>query len=165
MSAPNRHKRPELERSEPIRNWSGMFGVRPPNGHEPQSVEEPREASSDPSRRAQPSGPAVPNDPVSRGVDLGYRVIEQYLQQGQAFARAVAPGRGNGWPGMTDPQRFTEQLARSTYELADTLLGFVSAAGGWPSAAGPRAPGATAARGGVNGKAVPSKDLTISLTS
>lgn len=145
MSAPNRHKRPELERSEPIRNWSGMFGVRPRNGHRLERAEEPGVAQSGAVAAAEPAAAAAPSDPVAQGVDLGYRVIEQYLQQGQTFARAVAPGRGPGVPGVTEPQRFIEQLARSTYDLADTFLSFVSAAGAWPAAAGRGTQAASAA--------------------
>jgi hypothetical protein len=115
---PNRKKRPELERSEPIRNWSGMFGEPGRSGARGQ-------AAPPPERGAQHAA-----EPIARGVDLGYRVIEQYLQQGQAFARGVSPAaRGGGGFGAVDPQRLTEQLARTTFDLAATWLDLWSASG------------------------------------
>src|SRR5688572_28553371 len=66
--AQERVKKPEPERSQPIRNWGVLFGA--------------------PSSTA-PGANAPPGDPVSRGVELGYRVIEEYLRQGQNVARAM----------------------------------------------------------------------------
>jgi hypothetical protein len=52
----DRIRRPPLDRTEPIRAWSGMFG----------------------------GGPL--NDVVSRSVELGYRVVDEYIRQGQKAA-------------------------------------------------------------------------------
>jgi len=55
----DRIRRPPLDRTEPIRAWSALFG----------------------------SGPGGSlNDVVSRSVELGYRVIDEYIRQGQRVA-------------------------------------------------------------------------------
>ncbi|MFT3768299.1 MAG: hypothetical protein QM820_22850 [Minicystis sp.] len=84
-----RIKRPEPERTQPLRNWSGAFG----------SPGQPGSASMPPGQGVPPgfSGsvppypgpPGAARDPVSRGVEAGYRVIDEYLRQGQAVARAM----------------------------------------------------------------------------
>ncbi|APR81142.1 Hypothetical protein A7982_06489 [Minicystis rosea] len=73
-----RIKRPEPERTQPIRNWAGAFGT-------PGAAETPPPGV--PFRG--PPFQGSPQDPVSRGVEAGYRVIDEYLRQGQAVARAV----------------------------------------------------------------------------
>ncbi len=96
MSSP-KHKKPELERREPIRNFSGVFGS-------PQN----RGASGGAPGIGAPPSPA---DAVFRGVDMGYRVIEQYMRQGQAFARAGwpprVPGGGPAWIRRSSRRRCT----------------------------------------------------------
>jgi hypothetical protein len=62
----DRIRRPPIDRTEPIRAWSALFG----------------------------SGPL--NDAVTRSVELGYRVVDEYIRQGQKAAerfsaRSFAP--------------------------------------------------------------------------
>ena len=73
-----RIKRPEPERTQPIRNWAGAFGPPGEGSPPPPGV---------PFRGPPFAGP--PRDPVSRGVEAGYRVIDEYLRQGQSVARAM----------------------------------------------------------------------------
>jgi hypothetical protein len=133
MTDPNRFKRPELERSEPVRSFRGMFG--PPTSTTAQAA-----ASS-----SEPPPAAVP-----LGVDLGYRVIEEYLQQGQAFARAVFP---SGAPtGLPDPRKLNERLFKYASDLAAAWLEYVQALSG-PAGAAWSPPGAPHAHGSAAGPA------------
>src|SRR5438128_27418 len=65
VSASDRIRRPPLDRTEPIRAWSSLFGAGPLN------------------------------DVVTRSVELGYRVVDEYIRQGQkAAARFGSPSVG-----------------------------------------------------------------------
>jgi hypothetical protein len=74
-----RAKRPKLERDQPNRSWSTLFGAAP--------------AKDQPSPANGPGGPNRPQDrdALSDSVQLGYRVIEDYLKQSQKVAQAFAP--------------------------------------------------------------------------
>jgi hypothetical protein len=124
-----RIKRPEPERTHPVRNWSTVFGA--PNRTTPPGV------------RASSDGRPVPNDPVSRGVEAGYRVVDEYLRQGQNVARAMwgpfMPGAGAppfpGWAGTTgfpQPEEVQQRMGammRSATDLAMMWMDFVSLGG------------------------------------
>jgi hypothetical protein len=105
MSSSTRHKRPELDRFEPMRSLTGLFG--PPRNGAP-----PRGTSA-------ASGTGSGADGVSRGVDLGYRVIEEYMRQGQSFARSVWSPRFAQEALGADPQ----QLAGRMYQYASDFAG------------------------------------------
>lgn len=83
-----RFKRPEPERTGPVRNWSTVFGPVPLSPPTPHAAPYPGVGGGPPGAASAPRG-AAPVDPVSRGVEAGYRVIDEYLRQGQAAARAV----------------------------------------------------------------------------
>src|SRR3954470_18479632 len=91
-SAADRIKRPPLPRTEPIRSWSTLFG-----------------APSASATSAPPFGiPGLPNIPgiagppgmngaagvgpeaVRRGVEMGYRVVDEYMKQGASVANAFS---------------------------------------------------------------------------
>jgi hypothetical protein len=78
---PDRKKRPMAERTEPHRDMSSMFGAQ-------------KEAGAN---GAQP-GETAPDPHVASGVGAGYRVIDEYLRQGQEAARAA--WMGGGFPGL-----------------------------------------------------------------
>jgi hypothetical protein len=134
-----RIKRPEPERTHPVRNWSTVFGA--PNRTTPPGVH----ASSD--------GRPVPNDPVSRGVEAGYRVVDEYLRQGQNVARAMwgpfIPGAGAtpvpGWPGPSgfpqpeEVQQRVGAMMRSATDLAMMWIDFMSLGGLGMAAFAPQA--------------------------
>ncbi len=78
-----RLKRPLPERERPLRSWSTLFGnansgASPPAGR----------GGAEPFATPQPDG-AAPNGAFSDVVDLGYRVVEEYLRQGQRVAEAL----------------------------------------------------------------------------
>jgi hypothetical protein len=59
---------------------------------------------------------------VSRGVDLGYQVIEEYMRQGQDFARAAWSSSPVGEALGADPRRLTERMFQYASDLASTWL-------------------------------------------
>ncbi|MEO6601419.1 MAG: hypothetical protein ABIQ16_16200, partial [Polyangiaceae bacterium] len=86
--APERIKRPPLPRSEPIRSWSTLFGA-------------PGEATGATANTPPfgiPGMPHIPGIPglnggaglgpeaVRRGVEMGYRVVDEYMKQGASAA-------------------------------------------------------------------------------
>lgn len=68
-----RRRRPEPPRTRPIRNWSTLF---------PQS----RPA---PGANGTAEAPAADGTVVARSVELGYRIIDDYIRQGEQVARRV----------------------------------------------------------------------------
>ncbi len=103
---------PRLRRTGPVRNWDGLFGsprdAKPPVGGPPP---EP--------------GHRPPASSVTRGVDLGYRVIEEYMRQGEAFARSNGSTRGTSAPSAADPRKLTERMVEYASDLAAAWLEFV----------------------------------------
>lgn len=83
MRHDDRIKRPRPERTDPIRGWSGLFGRS--GGH------------------AAGSPGAGLDDVVTRSVELGYRVIDEYVRQGQRAAAGLRDRR-------TDPEALTSDL-------------------------------------------------------
>lgn len=106
MSQPNRPKRPELDRSEPIRGVGGLFGP-------------PRQADGQTGAETTNGKGVSSSDGVSRGVDIGYRVIEEYMRQGQSFARTVWSPRFSQETFGADPAK----LATRMYQYASDLGG------------------------------------------
>ncbi len=111
MTEPPRMHRPEPERTRPIRNWGTIFGAPPTQGAPPpfnpfgpMGPMGPMGGFGPPMTNAQGPGAAV-----SQGVQMGYRVIEEYLRQGQNAARMMygpwvgagpgAPWTPPPWPG------------------------------------------------------------------
>jgi len=100
---PDRVTRPDLPRSEPIRSWTTLFG-----------------ADSGPARAqsAYASGARTTANAVQRGVELGYRVIDDYLRQGSTAAGAFsAPIPQQAFPAADLPQ-MTERMLRSAQDMS-----------------------------------------------
>ena len=100
MTDPPRMHRPEPERTGPIRNFGTIFGAPPTHGAMPPM------GPFGPMGPMGPFGPPMgapgPGAAVSQGVQMGYRVIEEYLRQGQNAARMmygpwVGAGQGAPW--------------------------------------------------------------------
>jgi hypothetical protein len=78
-------KRPIPKRNRPIRSWSSAIGSDTPNAG----------ASAGPGADRPPAG----DDPVSRGVHIGGRVVDEWIRQAEQTARLLGNARPNGaWP-------------------------------------------------------------------
>jgi hypothetical protein len=71
-----RIRRPEPSRTQPIRNLSTLFGAKP----------RPRSEESDGAGSAAVSSLG---EAITRSVELGYRVVDEYIQQGQRAAQRL----------------------------------------------------------------------------
>jgi hypothetical protein len=101
-----RKKRPVAERTEPRRDMSSMFG-----------------SQKEPAAKNGESNGASPDPHVASGVGAGYRVIDEYLRQGQEAARAAwmggLPGLGGvGGRGEAELAAMASQMLRYSTELA-----------------------------------------------
>jgi len=81
VSAGERITRPKLERTRPMRNWSTLFDG---------PAAETTQADSKPGPAARQAHGGSLNDVVSRSVDLGYRVVDEYIRRGQQAARRIS---------------------------------------------------------------------------
>lgn len=128
MDERERVKKPEPERSQPIRNWGVLFGARSAQGAPPAQ-----------------GGSAPPGDPVSRGVELGYQVIEEYLRQGRKVARAMGVPSAGPAPADEGAQNRMGALFRSFTDFASLWMDVMSRMGA--GGGGAPAPGFTPAAG------------------
>jgi len=142
MSTENRLKRPRLERTRPIRSWSGVLGasggVAPTEG----------DSATDGGR-----SPRI-EDAISRSIELGYRVVDDYIQQGQRAAQRLSTGRLGAETVASEMQDLGARIARyasdffgAWVELLDLAAEGSAArrhaaapAGAAPAAAGPANP-------------------------
>jgi hypothetical protein len=106
-----RARRPELERDHPIRHFSTVF----------------REAEP---RRAEAQGGG--GDSVSRAVELGYRVIDEYIRQGQKAASRMRDGRLNSESLQADVEELGMRMAQHASDFA-AMFGELLARGGLDS--------------------------------
>jgi hypothetical protein len=101
----DRPKRPPLPRTNPIRTWTSLFGGSTPEA---------------PTTGAAP--PADLGNVIARSVELAYRVMDDYVQQGQRAAERIA-GRAYGpdaW--VTDAQDVTARVARYASDVMGLWL-------------------------------------------
>jgi hypothetical protein len=107
--------RPTPERTGPIRSWSSLLGGAAP----PNAPPETEPAAPQAKTGGDGAGPGA----VQRGVDLGYKVFEEYLRQGQAFARAISPSAA-GAPGaaLTDLPALTSRMFRYASDFASVWM-------------------------------------------
>lgn len=108
MSDGERVKRPRLERSAPIRGWSGLLRAPGTDAHGPAGGEE---------------GPRA-DDIIVRSVELGYRVIDDYIKRGQTAARRMQHGTYGAGDMARDVQGVASQLVRSATDLAGAWAEF-----------------------------------------
>jgi len=107
-----RVKRPKLERTEPIRSWSTLLG-----GASAIPGAGAGRAPSDSSAAAAGSGAGALSDMITRSVDLGYRVIDEYVRQGQRAAERMT-GRAPDPAALTgDMQEISARMAQYSSEL------------------------------------------------
>jgi hypothetical protein len=130
--------RPEPIRTQPIRNWLGIFET----GDEPASdgVRAEHDAAA---AEAPDAGNGQPGS-ARQGVAAGYRVIDEYLRQGRRAARdfwsaaqppkandesaeAAGPSRGGATPQAPDLSRLGERWLRSLGEFGANWLELMQA--------------------------------------
>jgi hypothetical protein len=104
-------KKPQPEARGPSRAWSGAWSGA--GGTEARS-KAPRNGHARPSSTRDAEKGA---NGVSDGVALGYRVIQEYLRQGERVARSFwSPGENDG--DRYDPSRLLDRALRSAQDLA-----------------------------------------------
>jgi hypothetical protein len=118
MGRKERVKRPVAKRTEPDRSWSGAF--RPPTDADAGG------AAATPGD----SGPSAPTGDARAAsydaVNSAYRVVDEYLRQGQRMAEEfwLPPGGGNS--PMQDFSRLFERFLRSAGDVGTTWLEMMS---------------------------------------
>jgi hypothetical protein len=117
MDSNERVKKPEPDRTQPIRNWWTMFCPPGP----PMSAASPGGPP--------PDGAPAQGDPISRGVEMGYRVIDEYLRQGQNVARAVWAPPPGAMPGDEGLQQRMGAMFRSFSDFASLWLDMMARMG------------------------------------
>ena len=145
MSSSGHIKRPRLERSQPIRNWSTLFKGPVEDGAAPDGE----------SAAAGQTGAASIGDVVSRSVDLGYRVVDEYIRQGQKAAQRLNE-RSYGMQTMAgDVQDLAMRLTQYASDFAAVWLQLVQLAsagnGGAVAPGADRAPVAPDGDGAAGG--------------
>lgn len=112
-----RVRRPEIERIDPQRGMANL--VRETSGA---------------------ASASNGDDVVSRSIGVGYRIVEEYLQQSRSAAAAMSPGvLGDAGSAVTD---LTSRMARTTADMFDIwfqVLSSASATRPAPDAAAPHA--------------------------
>lgn len=145
MSQRRRLRRKDPERTEPIRDWSNLY--RQADSWPPRSpLNDPASDDGVHDGRSR--------DGVTHGVELGYRVIEEQLRQGQAAARHLnSRGPAPGAASRNDLGKIVERLLRYYTDLVPMwadLVNSVAASAPQRAAAYPGANnGASAEAGGA----------------
>lgn len=113
MSADERMKRPNLDRTAPIRRWPTLFGLPTEDGA--------ATGRGGPERQPGPDadGRARLGDTVQRAVELGYRVFDDQIRKGQEAAARI--GRRDYGP--TAMQTDLQDLAMRWVQYASDLTG------------------------------------------
>jgi hypothetical protein len=127
VNGKERYRRPDLDRTQPIRSWTKLLAaLAPGNGQ--------RDAGAGTTA----SGAASLNDVVSHSVELGYRVIDEYVRQGQRTAQRFND-RSYGVDAVTnDFQDLSTRMAQYAADFAALWFEFMQlAAAGSIGAAAP----------------------------
>lgn len=111
MSTDERLKRPNLERTAPIRRWPTLFSV--PTGDDGTNGHDRGERDG---AAAQEDGPRL-GDAVQRAVELGYRVFDDQIRKGQEAAAKL----GKREYGPQAMQRDFQDLAMRWVQYASDL--------------------------------------------
>jgi len=127
----SRIRRPLLDRTTPVRNWSTLFYSKPHGARVPQPNPVPTSTPS--AQVSPPTAAAVASalaDDASRdaqhAVDMGYRVIEEYMRLGAAAAER-ASHELHALPGLPSPQWLFERLLQSASDLGSVWLELLEA--------------------------------------
>jgi len=123
MTTDNRVKRPNLERERPNRNWSTLFSA-PEAPHTQQAGAHhagDHTGSSEPIGPDHPFGNSASGAPLADAVERAYRVVNEYMRQGQSLAQGFNPtppmnAAQTGSP--PDLQQLTQRLMQSGWDFA-----------------------------------------------
>jgi len=115
----DRVKRPSLERSRALRSWETLFAV-------PSSERERTEPG--PGASSQTDRPASLDDVVSRSVTLGYRVVDEYIRQGQKAAQQLGNASYGPQTMASDAQDLATRMLQYASDFAALWLEFVQVA-------------------------------------
>ena len=96
MSADDRLRRPKPRRTAPIRGFSSSSSGTGTDGGQATA--------------------APPTDPISGAVELGYRVVDEYIRQGQKAAQRLSEGRFDPGELTADWQQQATRMAQLTTE-------------------------------------------------
>jgi hypothetical protein len=151
-----RAKRPKLDRDRPVRTFSTLFGPAKNRSERRSTNDSTPEASTSAEPAPNPS-PVAPQ--LSDTVELGYRIIDEYLKQGQQVAQAFNPTAwgGKGPTGSVDDiQQMGQRVMQYGWDFAGMWFEMWSRmagnAGAWMPIPGmPRPPGAEAKPGPAEG--------------
>ena len=109
-----RIRRTPPERVSPIRKWDGLLGPTPsPDAAAPK--------------------PTTPEDLFSRSVELGYRVVDEYITRGQEAAQRLRRGAYGAEEMAQDVQGVASQLVRTASDFAGAWVEFFALAGRDPA--------------------------------
>lgn len=115
MSDKQRRRRPELERTGPIRNFTTL--LKPPG-----TTRDPAGDGSE------PHPGAGEESTIARAVKLGYRVYEEQIRLGRSFAaRLASPRSPESRPGTGDLKAISEQILGYYVELGRLSLELIEA--------------------------------------
>jgi hypothetical protein len=111
MSELGRLRRPIPARTKPNRTWDGFLGTAPAG--DGRSEAPPRQV----------------DDVIARSVELGYRVVDEYVTRGQEAAQRVRRGTYGASEAAQDVQSVAEQLVRTASDFAGAWVEFFALAG------------------------------------
>jgi hypothetical protein len=110
MDHKERPKRPVLDRDQPSRGWNGLFG----------SHDEPDRVGDKPK---QPPGAEEVRSASYEAVNSAYRVVDEYLRQGQRLAEQVwLPTGTTATAPVTNFARIVERFMRSAGDMGTAWL-------------------------------------------
>ena len=116
MNQQYRYRRPEPTRTGPRRSFASTY-------------DHPGPGSSAERAPNAPSGGGRIDGVIANAVDLGYRVIEEQLQQGQQAARQLRQGSFSSRAIESDINALIDSLSRVTKGAIDAWAELLSAAG------------------------------------
>jgi hypothetical protein len=125
----------------PRRSWSTLFGPFAPAADGPARSDGAGSPADAASAAASETGPdAQAGDTVARAVELGYRVIDEYVRQGQKAAQRLSTRTWNPETALRDAQDLTARMTRHASDLVGLwvdLLDTSNATGAWRAAMQP----------------------------
>jgi hypothetical protein len=122
--------RPDPERTMPRRSWSTLFA---PFGGTDQEANSAGGAATE-----NGSANAGPGETVARAVELGYRVIDEYIRQGQKAAQRLSTRTWSPETALRDTQDLTARMTRHASDLVGLwvdLLDTSNMTGAWRATA------------------------------